>query len=249
MPTWARTSVLDVRGLRVRYGPIEAVKGIDVRVEPREIVALIGANGAGKTTTLKALAGLLPWRGAARYENAPLETLAAEERVRRGLVLVPEGRGILGQMSVRENLLMGAYARPERGHLDGEVAGVVERFPALGSKLNVPAGLLSGGEQQMLALGRALMAKPRLLMLDEPSLGLAPRIVSQVFQTIQTLREGGITILLVEQKARQALQVADRAYVLETGRIVAEGRASHLAHDPRIIEAFLGARRDGANGA
>jgi branched-chain amino acid transport system ATP-binding protein len=235
--------MLEVRDLRVRYGPIEAVKGIDLRVEAGEVVALIGANGAGKTTALKAIAGLLPCAGEVRYQGAPLGRLAAERRAARGLVLVPEGRGILGQMTVRENLLMGAYPRRDRAAIASDLAAVLQRFPVLGERLEAPATLLSGGEQQMLALGRALLAKPRLLMLDEPSLGLAPLMVRQVFAIVDELRRSGLTILLVEQKARQTLAVADRAYVLETGRVVAEGPAGELARGSVVAEAFLGAAR------
>jgi branched-chain amino acid transport system ATP-binding protein len=233
--------MLDVRGLRVRYGDIEAVKGIDLHVDAGEIVALVGANGAGKTTTLRAIAGAVrAASGEVRLGAVALGSrLAPHARVRRGLVLVPEGRGILGRMSVEENLLMGAF--PRRQIPAAELRSVYERFPVLQAKRALAAALLSGGEQQMLAIARALLAAPRVLMLDEPSLGLAPLMVRTIFETIAQVHRAGVTILLVEQKAHQMLAVAQRVYVMETGRIVAHGTPSELASSTVLHDAFLGA--------
>jgi branched-chain amino acid transport system ATP-binding protein len=241
------SALLELSGLSVRYGPIEAVKGIDITVHAGEIVALIGANGAGKTSTLRAVAGLIRSSGEIRFDGALLGRGDASRRVRAGLVLVPEGRGILGQMTVRENLLMGAYQRRAAAAVRSDMDGVLERFPVLRDRLEVPATLLSGGEQQMLAIGRALLARPRLLMLDEPSLGLSPVMVQKIFAIVQDLQRAGITILLVEQKARQTLQTVARAYVLETGRIVAEGTAAELQRSSVIADAFLGGSDSGAD--
>jgi branched-chain amino acid transport system ATP-binding protein len=241
------SALLELSGLSVRYGPIEAVKGIDITVHAGEIVALIGANGAGKTSTLRAVAGLIRSGGEIRFDGAPLGRGDASRRVRAGLVLVPEGRGILGQMTVRENLLMGAYQRRDAAAVRSDMDGVLERFPVLRDRLEVPATLLSGGEQQMLAIVRALLARPRLLMLDEPSLGLSPVMVQKIFAIVQDLQRAGITILLVEQKARQTLQTVARAYVLETGRIVAEGTAAELQRSSVIADAFLGGSDSGAD--
>ncbi len=235
--------MLEVKGLSVHYGPIHAVKGIDLRIDRGEIVALLGANGAGKTTALKAIVGLLPYAGEVWYESRRLPQGAAEKMARRGLVLVPEGRGILSRMSVEENLWMGAYVRRDRSAVVRDIAGMIERFPILRERRNAPAGLLSGGEQQMLAIARALLARPRLLVLDEPSLGLAPLMVERVFEIVSDLRRTGLTVLLVEQKARQALSVADRAYVIELGRVSAAGPAAELAHGSALADAFLGGER------
>ncbi len=232
--------MLEVTGLSVRYGPVQAVKGVDLRVEQGEIVALIGANGAGKTTALKAIIGLLPYAGEVRYDGRKLPQGAAETMAGRGLVLVPEGRGILTRMTVEENLLMGAYARRDRSALARDIAGVMDRFPVLRERRGSPAGLLSGGEQQMLAIGRAMLARPRLLMLDEPSLGLAPLMIERVFELVTELRRSGTTILLVEQKARQTLAIADRAYLIELGRVAAAGAAAELARGSAVADAFLG---------
>jgi branched-chain amino acid transport system ATP-binding protein len=232
--------MLEVDGLRAGYGRVEAVKAASLEVREGEIVALIGANGAGKSTLLRALAGVVrAWAGQIRYDGERIEALAPPERVRRGLVLVPEGRGILARMTVRENLMMGAYARRDTATIEADVARVVARFPILGQRARQLAGTLSGGEQQMLAIGRALMARPRLIMLDEPSLGLAPLLVRQIMATLGELRADGRTILLVEQNARQALQLADRAYILRTGHIVASGEAHALAASPEVQAAYL----------
>jgi branched-chain amino acid transport system ATP-binding protein len=231
--------MLKVEGLSVSYGPLQAVSDIGFEVRAGEILALIGPNGAGKTTTLKAIAGLLPFTGRIEFDGAPLRPGRAEERPGQGLCLVPEGRGILARMTVHENLLMGGYCR-KGGAPQREIDAVYERFPVLQERNAVPAGLLSGGEQQMLAIGRALLAKPRLLMLDEPSLGLAPLMVERVFDIVKGLRDSGITILIIEQKARQTLAIADRACVLETGRIVAADEAARLAGDAALARAYLG---------
>jgi branched-chain amino acid transport system ATP-binding protein len=234
--------MLTVRDLSVRYGAIQAVRGIDLDVAKGEIVALIGANGAGKTTVARAIAGLLPYQGTIAFENETLKPNSAERNLKRGIALVPEGRGILGSMSVEENLLMGLYIRSD--HMQGltDLAAMFERFPILGQRRHVLASLLSGGEQQMLAIARALLSKPRLLLLDEPSLGLAPKMTAAVFAMIEGLRREGLTVLLVEQKARQTLKIADRAYLMETGRVVTSGPAQALIGDPVVSETFLGGR-------
>jgi branched-chain amino acid transport system ATP-binding protein len=232
--------MLQVRGLEVFYGPIRAVRGIDLDVGAGEIVALIGANGAGKTTTVRAIAGVTPFRGEITYDGRRLQPNTAEKNLRAGVVLVPEGRGILGRMTVEENLLMGIYSRSDRAEAAADLGRMLERFPILSERRNSMASLLSGGEQQMLAIARALLARPRLLLLDEPSLGLAPKMTDFVFGLITSLREEGLTVLLVEQKARQTLKIADRAYLLETGRVVTCGPAAELAKDSLVSEAFLG---------
>ena len=231
--------MLSVRGLEVFYGPIRAVRGIDLDVRAGEIVALIGPNGAGKTSTVRAIAGLLPFRGGITYEGRRLAPDAAERNVRAGIALVPEGRGVLGRMSVEENLLMGLYCRRDRA-APADLARMFERFPILADRRATPASLLSGGEQQLLAVARALLGRPRLLLLDEPSLGLAPKTSASVFALIAGLRDEGLTVLLIEQKARQTLNVADRAYLMETGRVVASGAAAELAGSGRVSETFLG---------
>jgi branched-chain amino acid transport system ATP-binding protein len=231
--------MLEIEGLEVSYGPIRAVKGIDLRVGTGEIVALIGANGAGKSSTVKALAGLLSYTGRASWDGRPLPH-APEAVLRAGIALVPEGRGILQRMTVEENLRLGAYARRDRGALAADIEAQMDRFPILRKRRGSQAGLLSGGEQQMLAIARALLSRPRLLVLDEPSLGLAPLMVEQVFALISELRAGGLSILLVEQKARQTLRVADHAFLLETGRMRASGTPGELAASPALAEAFLG---------
>ena len=236
--------MLAVRDLHVRYGPIAAVRGIDLDIAAGEIVALIGANGAGKTTVARAVAGLLPFRGEIRYQGAVLEPDAAERNLRAGIALVPEGRGILGRMSVEENLLMGVYCRSDRKEAAGDIARMFERCPILRERRDGLASFLSGGEQQMLAIARALLSRPRLLILDEPSLGLAPKLTQQVFAIISGLRDEGLTVLLIEQKARQTLRIADRAYLLETGRVVTSGPASELLGNAVVSETFLGGHAD-----
>jgi len=232
--------VLEVRNLRVAYGGIVAVKSVDLEIGPGELVCLIGANGAGKTTTLRALAGLIrSAEGRIRLEGKDIAGLPSHELVRRGLVLVPEGRGIFGRLTVRENLIMGAYHRADAG-----VARDLERvhalMPRLAERSGQTGGTLSGGEQQMLAIGRALMSRPKLLLLDEPSMGLAPAIVQKVFEIVLKAAEEGVTILLVEQNAKAALELAHRAYVMESGRITLSGDARELMVDPRVRGAYLG---------
>jgi branched-chain amino acid transport system ATP-binding protein len=234
--------MLTVRNLSVRYGAIQAVRGIDLDIAQGEIVALIGANGAGKTTVARAITGLLPYRGEITFENETLKPNSAERNLKRGIALVPEGRGILGSMSVEENLLMGLYIRTDKAQGMMDLAAMQERFPILAERRHVLASLLSGGEQQMLAIARALLSKPRLLLLDEPSLGLAPKMTAFVFEMVQNLRREGLTVLLVEQKARQTLKIADRAYLMETGRVVTSGPAQALVDDPVVSETFLGGR-------
>jgi len=234
--------MLTVRNLAVRYGAIQAVRGIDLDIAQGEIIALIGSNGAGKTTVARAVAGLLPYRGEITFEGEVLKPNSAERNLRRGIALVPEGRGILGSMSVEENLLMGLYTRTDRAQGAADLAEVFKRFPILAERRQLSASLMSGGEQQLLAIARALLSKPKLLLLDEPSLGLAPKMTDTVFEIIQNLRRGGLTVLLVEQKARQTLKIADRAYLMETGRMITSGPARALIDDPVVSETFLGGR-------
>jgi len=232
--------LLEVRGLEVGYGGIRAVKGIDLEVGEGELVCLIGTNGAGKSTTLRAICGLLPARaGSVHYAGEDTARLAVHELPRRGLVMVPEGRGIFAQLTVEENLAMGAFTRVDRG-IARDLDHQYETFPRLKERRKQTAGTLSGGEQQMLAIGRALMAKPRLLLLDEPSMGLAPRLVAKIFDIVREIAKRGVTILLVEQNARLALEVAHRGYVMESGRIVLANGSKMLLDDPRIREAYLG---------
>ncbi|MFO0986821.1 MAG: ABC transporter ATP-binding protein [Alphaproteobacteria bacterium] len=235
-------AMLEVKGLSVAYGRVEALRGASLAVGAGRIVTVIGPNGAGKTTLLNAIMGLLPGRGAVAFDGTPLGDLHTEARVAQGLVLVPERRELFAEMSVADNLALGAFARYRKGArgLAEDREEIYRRFPRLRERADQLAGTLSGGERQMLALGRALMAKPRLLMLDEPSLGLAPLIVREIFRIIAALRESGVSILLVEQNARAALAVADYGYVLETGAIVLEGAAAELAHNPRVVESYLG---------
>ena len=233
--------MLTLDDVHVAYGAIRAVKGISLEVQNRELVALIGSNGAGKTTTLRTVSGLFrPRSGSIRYEGTDLTKLAPHEIVARGISQSPEGRQIFGSLTVRENLMLGAVRRKDRAALGDDLDRVFNLFPVLKERISQSGGTLSGGEQQMLAIGRALMARPRLLLLDEPSLGLAPLLVQRIFDVIARLKEEGVTILLVEQNARKALEVADRAYVLETGRIVLHGPARELAANPEVERAYLG---------
>lgn len=232
--------MLEIRGLQVRYGAITAVRGIDLDIKAGEIVALLGANGAGKSTIARAIAGLLPFQGEIRFQGEALQPNNAERNVRSGIVLVPEGRGILGKMTVNENLLMGIYTRADKTTAIADVRTMLERFPILGKRKDNLASLLSGGEQQMLAIARALLSKPKLLLLDEPTLGLAPQMSEYLFKMISDFRDEGLTVMLVEQKARQTLKVVDRAYLLETGRVVTSGPAKDLISDPALSDAFLG---------
>jgi branched-chain amino acid transport system ATP-binding protein len=233
--------MLSVRGLKVNYGSVAAVRGIDLDINAGEIVALLGANGAGKTTIARAIAGLLPFQGEIRFEDRLLQPNAAERNLRAGISLVPEGRGILARMTVDENLLMGIYCRPDKRDAMSDVKRMFARFPILEQRRRRLASLLSGGEQQLLAIARACLSKPRLLLLDEPSLGLAPKMTEYVFGMIGELRSEGLTIMLIEQKARQTLKFADRAYLIETGRMVTSGTAAELARNSIVSEAFLGA--------
>jgi branched-chain amino acid transport system ATP-binding protein len=232
--------LLEVAGLEVRYGGIRAVKGIDLAVEEGELVCLIGANGAGKSSTLRAISGLLPTSpGAVRYAGRDLADRRAFERVRAGLTMVPEGRGVFPQLTVDENLAMGAYVRAD-GEVEADRERVFRLFPRLRERRGQTGGTLSGGEQQMLAIGRALMSRPRLLLLDEPSMGLAPIVVQLIFEVVREINAHGVTCLLVEQNARAALALARRAYVMESGAITLSGPAAELANDPRVVEAYLG---------
>jgi len=235
------TALLEIRDLHVAYGKVEAVRGVALRMEPGQIVTVIGPNGAGKTTLLAAAAGLLRSRGEVIYDGVDVERLDVEERVERGFCLVPETRELFGEMTVADNLLLGGYSRRRDGSaVKQSLQQVYARFPRLDERRRQKAQTLSGGERQMLALGRALMAKPRLLLLDEPSLGLAPIMVREILRIVASLRELGVSILLVEQNARAALETADYGYVLEMGEITHEGAATALAHDPRVVATYLG---------
>ncbi|MGO9772842.1 MAG: ABC transporter ATP-binding protein [Roseiarcus sp.] len=235
-------NALEVRGLTLGYNRTDAVKAIDLDVTEGAVVSLIGANGAGKTTTLRGLSGLLKARaGSVRFQGAEMAGQSAYKIARAGIVQVPEGRQVFASMSIAENLRMGAYLVPHQAEIARRREGVLDRFPRLRERLQQPAGLLSGGEQQMLAMGRALMAEPRLLLLDEPSMGLAPLLVEEIFAIIRALKAEGRTILLVEQNAQAALEVSDHAYVLETGRIKLQGPAAEIANNPEVIAAYLGA--------
>jgi branched-chain amino acid transport system ATP-binding protein len=233
-------SLLEVRDLRVSYGQIEAVRGIGFAVEAGQVVALIGSNGAGKTTTLRTLSGLLrPAGGEIRLDGERIDHLPAHQIVARGVAHAPEGRRLFPRMTIRENLDLGAYRRHDAG-IDADVANVYELFPILAERRAQAAGTLSGGEQQMLAIGRALMSRPRLLMLDEPSMGLSPLVMRTIFATLAELKARGTTLLLVEQNAQAALALADAGHVLETGRIVLSGSAADLLGDENVRKAYLG---------
>ena len=233
-------SMLKVEDLHVYYGSIHAIKGISFEVSEGEIVTLIGANGAGKSTTLNTISGLLkPRSGSVSFEDHNIVGVPAHKIVSHGMALCPEGRRVFLQMTVQENLEMGGYTRPA-AEIENSLADVYERFPRLKERYRQTAGTLSGGEQQMLAMGRALMSKPKLLMLDEPSMGLAPILVEQIFDIIKELHKAGTTILLVEQNAQLALSIADRAYVLETGTVSMSGSAKELLNDERVQKAYLG---------
>jgi branched-chain amino acid transport system ATP-binding protein len=235
--------MLEVRGLTTGYGNIRAIREIDLAVPEGRIVCIIGANGAGKTTLLRTIAGLLrPAAGTITFLREEITALTPAQIVRRGIVLVPEGRAILSRMTVFENLEMGAYQRRD-GRVREEIEATMERFPILKKRRNLAGGSLSGGEQQMLAIARALLARPKLLLLDEPSLGLAPLVVSHIFRIIREINREGTTVLLVEQNVRQALRVSQFAYVLETGKIVHEGPSPELLNDPKIQESYLGGGR------
>jgi branched-chain amino acid transport system ATP-binding protein len=234
------TAILSIENVCVSYDKVEAVRNVSLSVEEGQIVTVIGPNGAGKTTLLMAAIGLLRSTGRMTFQGNDLSTMDVEGRVERGLCLVPEKRELFSDLSVGDNLLLGSYSRRDRSNVRSDLDEVFERFPRLKERRKQEAGTLSGGERQMLALGRALMAKPKLLVLDEPSLGLAPLIVREIFRTIASLRELGVSVLLVEQNARAALETADFGYVLETGEVVQSGPAKTLIHDPKLISAYLG---------
>jgi branched-chain amino acid transport system ATP-binding protein len=238
------TPLLDIRGLTVKYGNVEALHGVGLTVRQGEIVTILGANGAGKSTTLRAVSGLLePVGGEIRFDGKPVHAVPAHERVRMGIAQAPEGRRIFGTLTVRENLTLGAFTRSDKDDIAESLRWIYGLFPVLEKRRDQLAGTLSGGEQQMLAIGRALMAKPRLLLLDEPSLGLAPLLVKAIFHTIREINQStGVTVLLVEQNARAALKLAHRGYVMEVGRIVIEDEAAALAADPKVQNAYLGGR-------
>jgi|SRR4051812_24358167 branched-chain amino acid transport system ATP-binding protein len=233
--------LLELEDVVVGYGRIEALHGVSIGIDEGEVVALIGANGAGKTTTMRAISGLRPLTsGRIRFDGEDISKLRADLRVRRGLCQSPEGRGIFPGMTVSENLDMGAYTRRDQKGIADDLERVFGLFPRMSERRKQVAGTLSGGEQQMLAIGRALMSRPKLLLLDEPSMGLAPMLIQQIFEIITEISKQGTTILVVEQNAQQALSRADRAYVLETGRIVKGGTGAELLHDPAVKEAYLG---------
>ena len=234
-------AMLEVKDLQVFYGMIQAIKGISFEVNEGETVALIGANGAGKTTTLHTITGLLsPKKGSVVFEGKEITKVPAHKIVSLGMAHVPERRRVFAQLSVYQNLKMGAYTRKDKAEIDEMLETVYKRFPRLKERQNQMAGTLSGGEQQMLAMGRALMSKPKIVLLDEPSMGLSPILVNEIFDIIQSLNKAGTTVLLVEQNAKKALSIADRAYVLETGRIVQSGDAQVLLNDESIKKAYLG---------
>jgi len=235
------TPLLELKDLQVAYGGIQAVKGIDLSVDQGELVCLIGANGAGKTTTLKGITGLQPIKsGKIHYAGEDITGKPAFQLVRKGLSMVPEGRGVFGALTIEENLAMGAYARDDRAAIKDDVERVFGLFPRLKERRKQTAGTLSGGEQQMLAMGRALMSRPKLLLLDEPSMGLAPLMVQKVFETVMAVSPAGVTILLIEQNAKLALEVSSRGYVMESGEITLQGKAKQLLSDPKVRAAYLG---------
>ena len=234
-------AMLEVRDLQVYYGMIHAIKGISFDVNQGEVIALIGANGAGKTTTLHTITGLLaPKSGSVLFEGKDITKVPAHKIVSMGMAHVPEGRRVFAELSVYENLKMGAYTRKDKKEIEESLANVYKRFPRLEERKNQMAGTLSGGEQQMLAMGRALMSKPKIILMDEPSMGLSPIFVNEIFDIIRAVSESGTTVLLVEQNAKKALSIADRGYVLETGKIVLEGKASELLNDESVKKAYLG---------
>jgi branched-chain amino acid transport system ATP-binding protein len=234
-------ALLELGGVQAAYGPIRALHGVDLQVEAGSIVALLGANGAGKTTTLRAISGMVKTTGRVRFDGRDILNRAPEDVARLGVAHVPEGRGTLAQLTVWENLPMGAYVRRDRGRIKQDLRRVAAYFPWIEQRRQQLAALLSGGEQQMLAIARALMLRPRLLLLDEPSLGLAPIVVREIFAMVATInREEGLTVLVVEQNANLALQIAGQAYLLEVGRVVLEGRSDELAHNESIRRSYLG---------
>lgn len=234
-------AMLEIKDLVVYYGVIQAIKGISFEVNQGEVIALIGANGAGKTTTLHTITGLIsPKKGSVIFEGKDITKVPAHKIVSMGMAHVPEGRRVFAELSVYENLKMGAYTRKDKNEIDESLANVYKRFPRLEERKNQMAGTLSGGEQQMLAMGRALMSRPKIILMDEPSMGLSPILVNEIFDIIRSVSESGTTVLLVEQNAKKALSIADRAYVLETGRITTAGNAKDLLEDDSIKKAYLG---------
>lgn len=234
-------AMLEIKDLEVYYGVIQAIKGISFEVNQGEVIALIGANGAGKTTTLHTITGLIsPKSGSVLFEGKDITKVPAHKIVSMGMAHVPEGRRVFAELSVYENLKMGAYTRKDKGEIEESLENVYKRFPRLEERKNQMAGTLSGGEQQMLAMGRALMSRPKIILMDEPSMGLSPILVNEIFDIIRSVSESGTTVLLVEQNAKKALSIADRAYVLETGRITMEGNAKDLLEDDAIKKAYLG---------
>ncbi len=233
-------NILEIKNLNVYYGVIHAIKNVSFTVRQGEIVTLIGANGAGKTTTLQTITGLIPPRsGEIIYHGKSINKIPGHKLVSQGMAHVPEGRRVFADLTVYQNLMLGAYTRTDKAGIDEDLEMVYTRFPRLKERVNQPAGTLSGGEQQMLAMGRALMSKPRMMLMDEPSMGLSPIYVNEIFDIIRKINEDGVTILLVEQNANKALNIANRAYVLETGRIVLEGDAKQLLTDPQVKAAYL----------
>ncbi|KML48371.1 ABC transporter ATP-binding protein [Burkholderia sp. Nafp2/4-1b] len=234
-------AMLKIKGLQVNYGGIQAVKGVDMEVRQGELVTLIGANGAGKTTTMKAITGLKPYSaGDIEYDGKSIKGVPSHELLKRGLAMVPEGRGIFARMSIIENMQMGAYLRNDNDQIKKDVDRMFGFFPRLKERATQLAGTLSGGEQQMLAMSRAILSKPKLLLLDEPSMGLSPIMVEKIFEVVREISKEGITVLLVEQNARLALQAADRGYVMDSGMVTMEGDAKQMLDDPKVRAAYLG---------
>ncbi|ENO88056.1 ABC transporter ATP-binding protein [Thauera linaloolentis] len=241
MHTNPSSPLLQLQNLQISYGGIQAVKGIDLDLWAGELVCLIGANGAGKTTTLNAIAGVLPIAGGSiLYQGDKVNAVPAHKRLRRGVALVPEGRGIFTRLTVEENLRMGAYTRKDKAGIEADLERVYTMLPRVKERLHQVAGTLSGGEQQMVAIGRALLSRPRLLLLDEPSMGLAPLVVEKIFEVVQSVARDGVTILLVEQNANLALEFAQRGYVMESGKITLTGSGGDLLANPKVREAYLG---------
>ncbi len=241
MHTNPTSPLLQLQNLQIAYGGIQAVKGIDLDLWAGELVCLIGANGAGKTTTLNAIAGVLPLAGGdILYAGDRMNTMPAHKRLRKGIALVPEGRGIFTRLTVEENLRMGAYTRNDKAGIEADLERVYTMLPRVKERLHQVAGTLSGGEQQMVAIGRALLSRPKLLLLDEPSMGLAPLVVEKIFEVVQSVAREGVTILLVEQNANLALEFAQRGYVMESGKITLTGTGEELLADPKVREAYLG---------
>jgi branched-chain amino acid transport system ATP-binding protein len=238
--------MLEIKGLKVAYGGIHAVKGVDIEVRQGELVALIGANGAGKTTTMKAITGTLPYQGTISYRNQTLLGRGAHELVGDGLAMVPEGRGVFARMTITENLMMGAFCRNDKADILMDIEKHFVTFPRLKERAQQLAGTMSGGEQQMLAMARALMSRPKLLLLDEPSMGLSPIMVEKIFEVVRTVSAQGTTILLVEQNAKLALEAANRAYVMDSGLITMSGNAKEMLTDPRVRAAYLGEESEAA---